>query len=131
MEKQHQCSIDAAEAPEKGTGVEPQRTTAEDKQFKLTGETLYGGKGKHSGLIINHCDSEPRFCDHAEDHTWREPTDDARMAEREPFAGLKQPCLLATDTIVLGEDKTLMQRENKQRCQALRAAQPIVSPLMQ
>jgi hypothetical protein len=59
MEKRHRCSIDAAEAPEKGTGVEPQRTTTEDKQFKLTGETLYGGKGKHSSLtitivIVNH-----------------------------------------------------------------------------
>jgi hypothetical protein len=114
MEKRHRCSIDAAEAPEKGTGVEPQRTTAEDKQFKLTGETLYGGKGKRSGLTINHCDSEPRFCDHAEDHTWQEPTDNARMVKREPVAGLKQPCLLATDTIVLGEDKALMRRENKQ-----------------
>ena len=40
--------------PEKGTGVEPQHTTAEDKQFKLTGETLYGGKGKRSGLTTNH-----------------------------------------------------------------------------
>ncbi len=117
--------------PEKGTGVEPQHTTAEDKQFKLTGETLYGGKGKRSSLIINHCDSEPHFCDHAEDHTRREPTEDARMAEREPFTGLKQPRLLATDTIVLGEDKTLMQQENKQQHQALWAAQPIVSPWTQ
>ncbi len=111
--------------------MEPQRTTAEDKQFRLTGETLYGEKGKRSGLTINHCDSEPRFCDHAEDYTWRKMTDDARMAEREPFAGLKQPRLLATDTIVLGEDKTLRQWENKQRRQALRAAQPIVSPWTQ
>jgi hypothetical protein len=109
MEKQHRCSIDAAEAPKKGMGVEPQRTTAEDKQLKLTGETLYGGKGKRSGLTITHCDSEPRFCDHAEDHTQREPTEDAWMTEREPFTGLKQPCLLATDTVVLGEDKMLMQ----------------------
>ncbi len=131
MEKRHRCSIDAVEAPEKGTGVEPQRTTAEDKQFKLTGETLYGGKGKRSGLTMNHCDSEPRFCDHAEDHTRREPTDDTRMAEREPFTGPKQPHPLATDTIVLGEDKTLMQQENKQQRQALRAAQPIISPWMQ
>jgi hypothetical protein len=101
--------MDAAEAPEMGTGVEPPCTTAEDKQFKLTGEPLYGGKGKRSGQTINHCDSEPRFCDHAEDHTWWEPTDDALMAEREPFAGPKQPCLLAMDTVVLGEDKTLMR----------------------
>jgi hypothetical protein len=112
-------------------GVEPPHTTAEDKQFKLTREPLYGGKGKHSGLTINHCDSEPRFCDHAEDHTRWEPTDDAWMAEREPFAGLRQPRLLATDTVVLGEDKTLIKQENKQQCQALRAAQPIVSPWMQ
>jgi hypothetical protein len=101
MEKQHRCSIDAVEAPENGTGVQPQRTTSEDKKFKLTGETLYGGKGKRSGLTTNICDSEPCLCDHEDDHTQQELMDDTRIVEKELFAGLKQPCLLAMDTISL------------------------------
>jgi hypothetical protein len=110
MEKQHRCSIDAAEVMENGTGVEPPRTIAEDKQFKLTGEPLYGGKGKHSGLTTNqYDDSEPCVFDHAEDHTWLETLKDTLMAEQEPYAGLKQPCLLATDTVVLGEGKMIIR----------------------
>jgi hypothetical protein len=43
------------------------------------------------------------------------------------YAGPKQP-LLASNSVVHGEDKTQMPRKNKQQRQALRAKQPLISP---
>jgi hypothetical protein len=113
LEKRLRCAIDAAEAPVEEEKVQPQRPREEDKKLRLTGEMLYGGKGKRSGLTINICDNKPCTCDHADTHTRREVMDNTRMVEIEPFAGLKQPRLLGTDTIVCGENKTLLRRKNK------------------
>ncbi len=51
--------------------------------------------------------------------------------ETTAYAGLDQPWLLAYNSVVLGEVKNQMRRENKQRRQALRAKQPLVSPWSQ
>jgi hypothetical protein len=48
------CSVDEVEAKEKGTGGEPPHTMVVDKQFNLTGEPLFKGKGKRGGLASNH-----------------------------------------------------------------------------
>ncbi len=45
MDKWQKCLVDEAEAKEKGKGDEPPQNTVDDKQFILTGEPLYGGKG--------------------------------------------------------------------------------------
>ncbi len=58
LEQQTRCPIDAAEATGKGPGVvEPPHTMSNKRVFKLTGEPLYGGKGKRSGLTSNNCDT--------------------------------------------------------------------------
>ena len=47
------------------------------------------------------------------------------------YAGLDQPRLLASNSVVLGEAKNQMHRENKQHQQVLRAGQPLISPWTQ
>ena len=47
------------------------------------------------------------------------------------YAGLNQPRLQSSNSVVLGEDKKQMRRENKQRGQALRAEQTVISPWTQ
>ncbi len=51
IDRRNRCPVDVAEMMAQGKGVEPQRAMIPDKQFRLTGELLYGGKGKRSGLI--------------------------------------------------------------------------------
>jgi hypothetical protein len=107
----------------KGTGVEPPRTTnTATENFTLKGEPLYGGKGKSSDLTSNNCDTVSLITVHAGD----QPTigNDPDIALTNPidvegYTGLAQPCLHATRTVILGEDKVQMHRENKQRRQAL------------
>jgi hypothetical protein len=131
IDKWQKCSVHAAEAKEQGKGVEPPWSTVDDKQFILTGELLYGGKGKRSGLTSNHCDNALILCDHAGEQPRPEQTNDERVATTEFHPGLNQPRLVATDNVVLGEDKAKMRKENKHRRQALRAAQAITSPWTQ
>jgi hypothetical protein len=113
MDKRQKCSVNAAEAKEKGRGVKLPRITVDDKQFILTDEPLYGGKGKHSGLTSNHCDSAPIVCDHVGEQPWPEEKDDERVPKTKLYLGLNQPRLIAMDNVVLGEDKAKMRRENK------------------
>jgi hypothetical protein len=131
LEKGLRCAIDAAEAPVEEEKVQPQCPREEDKKLRLTGEMLYGVKGKRSRLTINICDNEPCICDHLDTHMRQEAMDNTRIVEIEPFAGLKQPRLLGTDTIVCRENKTLLRCKNKHQQQAMQIEQPVVSPWTQ
>jgi hypothetical protein len=113
MDKRQKCSDDKAEAKEKGKGDEPLQNTVDDKQFILTGEPLYRGKGKRSGLTSNHCDNAPSLCDHAGEQPRPEQTNDKGISNTKLYPGLNQPRLVATDNVVLGEDKAKMRKENK------------------
>jgi hypothetical protein len=113
IDKRQTCSIYALEAKEKGRGVKPPRIMVDDKQFILTGEPLYGGKGKRSGLTSNHCDSAPIVCDHVGEQPRPEEKDDEQVPKTELYPGLNQPRLIATDNVVPGEDKANMRRKNK------------------
>ncbi len=64
IEQQNCCHVNAAETTAQGKGVELPQATIPDKQFKLMGEPLYGGKGKRNGLIYNHFDIVPTVHDH-------------------------------------------------------------------
>jgi hypothetical protein len=68
LNRRNCCPVDAAETMAQGKGAEPKRVTIRDKQFRVTGEPLYGGKGKRSSLIYNHCDSDSIMHDHAGSH---------------------------------------------------------------
>jgi hypothetical protein len=136
LERRNRCSLDAAEATDTGPGVEPprttKRTTTEGRIFKYTGEPLYGGKGKHSGLTSNDCDSDlGAVCNDAEDILQLEKKDDNPVSIGHKFEGLQQPRLLVTNSVIRGKDKTIMRHENKQQCQELCADQPLVSPWTQ
>ena len=98
----------------------------------MKGEPLYGGKGKRSGLTYNHCDIDPPdTCNHAggqpSSGTFAD-TASGEDLETTVYAGLDQPQLLASNSVVLGEAKNQMRRENKQCRQALRAKQLLISP---
>ena len=135
LTKGNHCPVDAAETKAQGNGVEPQRVTKPDNDFQVKGETLYGGKDKCSGLTYNHCDIDPpNTCNHAggqpSSGTFADPESN-EGPETTVCAGLDQPRLLASNSVVLGEAKNQMRRENKQRRQALRAEQPLISPWTQ
>jgi hypothetical protein len=101
-----------------------------NKQFKLMGEPLYGGKGKHSGLIYNHCDIVPTVHDHVEGQPRPGEMNGTPLTGNPgtgPYAGLNQ-LLLASDSVVLREDKMQMRHKNKHQWQALRAKQTLISP---
>ena len=51
--------------------------------------------------------------------------------ETTAYAGLDQPRLFSSNSVVLGEAKSQMHQENKQRGQALQAEQPLISPWTQ
>jgi len=60
LSQRNRCPVDAAEMKaHQGKGVEPQQVNTPDDDFQVIGEPLYGGKGKSSGLIYNHCDFPP------------------------------------------------------------------------
>ena len=60
LSQRNRCPVDAAEMKaHQGKGVEPQQVNTPDDDFQVIGEPLYGGKGKSSGLIYNHCDCPP------------------------------------------------------------------------
>jgi hypothetical protein len=129
LDRKNCCPVNAVETMAQGKGVEPKQATP-DKQFRLTGEPLHGGKGKHSGLIYNHCDIVSTVHDHAGGHPRPGITNNTLLMGipgTGTYAGLNQ-LLLASDSVVLGEDKTQMHRENKQQRQMLRAKQPLISP---
>ena len=130
LERQTRCPIDAAEATGKGPiVVEPPRTTSNERVFKLTGEPLYGGKGKRSGLTSNDHDTAlSGVCIDAEDIFQPDKHDDNQVSIGNKSKGLQQPRLQGTKSVVRGEDKTIMRRENKLRCQELHAEQPLISP---
>ncbi len=130
LEQQTQCPIDAAEATGKGPIVaEPPCTTSNESVFKLTGEPLHGGKGKRSGLTSNDRDTAlSGVCIDAEDISQLNKHNDNQVSIGNKFKGLQQPCLQGTKSVVGGEDKTIMQWENKLRCQELCAEQPLISP---
>jgi len=113
MDKRQKCLVDEAEAKEKGKGDELPQNTVDDKQFILTGEPSYGGKGKRSGLTSNHCDNAPSLCDHAGEQLRPEQTNDKGISNTKLYPGLNQPRLIAMDNVVLGEDKAKMCKENK------------------
>ncbi len=109
--------------------VEPPRTTSNERVFKLTGEPLYGGKGKRSGLTSNDRDTAlSGVCIDAEDISQTDKHNDNQVSTGNEFKGLQQQRLQGTKSIVRGEDKTIMRRENKLRCQELRTKQPLISP---
>ena len=118
-----------------GKGLEPQRVNTPDNEFQVIGEPLYGGKGKSSGLMYNHCGLPPLD---TRDHAGGQPsprtiTDTAFRADLETaaYAGLNQPRLQSSNSMVLGKAKKQMRRKNKQRPQALRADQTLISPWTQ
>jgi hypothetical protein len=130
LDRWNRCPVDAAETMAQGKGVEPKQATIPDKQFRVTGEPLYRGKGKRSGLTYNYCDIVSTVHDHAGGHLRPGITNNMPLMGipgMGTYAGLNQP-LLASDSVVLGEDKTQMCRKNKQQRQALRAEQPLISP---
>ncbi len=121
LSQRNHCPVDAAEMKAQGKGVEPQRVTITDDDFQVKGEPLYGGKDKRSGLIYNYCDILPLD---THDHAGGQPspstiTDTARSDDLETtaYAGLNQPRLQSSNSVVLGEAKNQMRRENKQRRQ--------------
>ncbi len=104
------------------------------ENFTLKGEPLYGGKGKSSDLTSNHCDTVSLVTVHAGDQPMigNEPNIAlTNPIDVEGYAGLAQPPLHATQTVVLGEDKVQMHCKNKQCQQALQAEQPVISPWTQ
>jgi hypothetical protein len=115
LEQQTQCPINAAEATGKGPiVVEPPCTTSDERMFKLTGEPLYGGKGKHSGLTSNDRDTAlSGVCIDAEDISQPDKHNDNQVLIGNKFKGLQQPRSQGTKSVVQGEDKTIMQQENK------------------
>jgi hypothetical protein len=119
LDQQNQCPIDAVDKMNKGTGVEPPRTTnTATENFMLKGEPLYGGKGKSSDLTSNHSDTVPLITVHAGDQPMIGNEPDIALTNSidvEGYAGLAQPCLCTTQTVILGEDKVQMRCKNKQR----------------
>ena len=60
LSQRNRCPVDAAEMKaHQGKGAEPPQVNIPDDDFQIIGEPLYGGKGKRSGLIYNHCDFPP------------------------------------------------------------------------
>ncbi len=88
MDKRQKCLVDKAEAKEKGKGDEPPQNTVDDKQFILTGEPSYGGKGKRCSLTSNHCDNAPSLCDHAGEQPRPEQTNDEGISNTKLYPGL-------------------------------------------
>ena len=90
LERQTRCPIDAAEATGKGPiVVELSRTTSDKRVFKLTGEPLYGGKGKHSGLTSNgHDTALGGVCIDAEYMSQPDKYDDNQVLIGNKFKGL-------------------------------------------
>ena len=107
---QRNCPVDAAEMKaHQGKGVEPQRVNIPDEDFQVKGEPLYGGKGKRSGLIYNHCDFHPLD---THKHAGEQPspstiTDTAfsEVSETTAHAGPNQPRLQSSNSVVLGKAK--------------------------
>jgi hypothetical protein len=136
LSQRNRCPVNGAKMKARqGKGVEPQRVNTPDDDLQVIGEPLYGGKGKSSGLIYNHCDCPPLD---TRDHAGGQPspstiTDTAFSADPETtaYAGLNQPRLQSSNSVVLGEAKKQMRRKNKQRRQALRAKQTFISPWTQ
>ncbi len=116
------------------TGKEPEVVapiiTNCDRIFKLSGEPLYGGKGKHSYLNSKECDtvSDVPCIEEASDGDPDAQGNEQRPPTGNAFKGLRQPRLQGTQAVVCGENKTIMRKENKRRRQELRAEQPLVSP---
>jgi hypothetical protein len=97
--------------------------------FKLTGEPLYGGKGKRRGLTSNDRDTAlSGVCIDVENISQPDKHDDNQVSIGKKFKGLQQPHVQGTKSVVRGEDKTIMRLENKLRHQELRAEQPLISP---
>ncbi len=97
--------------------------------FKLTGKPLYGGKGKHSDLRSKNRDNVLDVaCIDAADILQPDEQGNNQGSIGIAFKGLQQPQLQGTQGVVRGKDKTIMRKENKQQCQELRTAQPLISP---
>ena len=136
LSQRNRCPVNAAEMKaHQGKGLEPQQVNTPDNEFQVIGEPLYGGKGKSSGLMYNHCGLPPLD---TRDHAGGQPsprtiTDTAFRADLETaaYAGLNQPRLQSSNSVVLGKAKKQMRHENKQRPQALRADQTLISPWTQ
>ena len=136
LSQRNRCPVDAAEMKaHQGKRVEPQKVNIPDEDFQIVGEPLYGGKGKRSGLTNNQCDFQPLD---TRDHAGGQPSPStirnieiSAEPEKAAYAGLNQPKLQSSNSIVLGEAKNQMRRENKHRRQAFRAEQPIISPWTQ
>jgi hypothetical protein len=88
MDKRQKCLVDEAEAKEKGKGDELPQNTVDDKQFILTGEPSYGGKGKRCSLTSNHCDNAPSLCDQAGEQPRPEQTNDEGISNTKLYPGL-------------------------------------------
>ena len=98
LSQRNRCPVDAVEMKaHQGKGVVPQRVNITDEDFQVKGKPLYGGKGKRSGLIYNHCDFLPLD---TRDHVGGQPSPstitDTVLSddpETEAYAGLNQPRL--------------------------------------
>ncbi len=84
MDKKNWCPVDAAEMMAQGKGAKPQQATIPVKQFKLRGEPLYGGKGKRSGPIYNHCDTVSTVHDHGGGHPRPGKVNDTHTFDGQP-----------------------------------------------
>ena len=135
LSQRNRCPVDAYKMKAQGNGVEPQQVTKPEDDIQVKGKPLYGGKGKRSGLTYNNCDIvPPDTCNHA----GGQPSSGIIVTaahgddlETTAYAGLDQPQLLLSNSVVLGKAKNKMRQENKQRRQALRAKQPLISPWTQ
>ena len=111
--QRNRCLVDAAETKAQGNGVDPHRVTKPDNDFQVKGEPLYGGKGKRSGLTCSHCDIDPPdTCNHAGGQLSSgtiEDTASSENLETTAYAGLDQPRLLASNSVVLDEAKNQMR----------------------
>ena len=102
LSQRNRCPVDAAEMKaHQGKGLEPQQVNTPDNEFQVIGEPLYGGKGKSSGLVYNHCGLPPLD---TRDHAGGQPrprtiTDTAFRADLETaaYAGLNQPRLQSSN----------------------------------
>ncbi len=98
-----------------GTESTPPNNTGKDPTFKLNGELLHGGQGKNNKLVNIDCN-------------YNQPGGlDVPLCTSKGLEGVNPPQLEETGGVVLWDNKTQMQKENKRRWQQIKAEQDRVS----
>ncbi len=98
-----------------GTASTPPNGMGKDPMFKLNGELLHGGQGKDNKLINIDCNhNQPGGLN-------------VQLCMTDGLEGLNPPWLEETGEVVLGDNKTQMQKENKRHRRQLKAEQDKVS----